>query len=104
MFKKMGYDAFTTKKSGDQGVDVIAKKGMITIAIQTKCYPNSVVGNAAVQEVVAGMSLYNAEKAMVITNSTYTASAFELANSNNVELWDKNDLEKALNKYRIYNI
>lgn len=102
LFNQMGYDASSTKKSGDQGVDVIAKKGLNTIAIQTKCYPNTVVGNSAIQEVVAGMGYYKANSACVITNSTFTRSAVELANANNVELWDRVKLGEMLEKYPVY--
>ena len=53
---------------------IIAEKDNIKIVIQTKCYHN-VVGNKAIQEAVAGMKYYDADKAMVITNSTFTRSA-----------------------------
>ena len=36
-FEKLGYHSRTTKKSGDQGVDVLAEKDGQIIAIQTKC-------------------------------------------------------------------
>ena len=72
-------------------VDVIAEKGDVKIAIQTKCY-NGVVGNSAIQEIVAGMKYYDADKAMVITNSTFTRSAIELADKNDVQLWDRKTL------------
>ena len=88
LFTAMGYKTTHTKLSGDQGVDVIAEKDNIKIVIQTKCYHN-VVGNKAIQEAVAGMKYYDADKAMVITNSIFTRSAIELAQKNNVQLWDR---------------
>lgn len=91
LFQKMGYKSYATKETNDQGVDVIAEKGDVRIAIQTKCY-NGVVGNSAIQEIVAGMKYYDANKAMVITNSTFTKSAIELAKKNNVQLWDRKTL------------
>ncbi|MBR3884982.1 MAG: restriction endonuclease [Clostridia bacterium] len=91
LFQKMGYSAYATQETNDQGVDVIAEKGDVKIAIQTKCY-NGVVGNSAIQEIVAGMKYYDADKAMVITNSTFTRSAIELAQKNNVQLWDRKTL------------
>lgn len=99
LFSRMGYKAESTKKSGDQGVDVIARKGCVTIAIQTKNYPHTIVGNKAVQEVVAGMAYYKASNAMVITNSSFTKSAIELAKANNVVLWDKTTLGEKLAEY-----
>lgn len=91
LFQKMGYKAYATQESNDQGVDVIAEKGDVKVAIQTKCY-NGTVGNSAIQEIVAGMKYYEADKAMVITNSTFTKSAVELAKKNNVQLWDRKTL------------
>lgn len=97
LFNTMGYKATHTKLSGDQGVDVIAEKDNIKIVIQTKCYHN-VVGNKAIQEAVAGMKYYDANKAMVITNSTFTKSAIELAQKNNVQLWDRKTLIEKINE------
>lgn len=88
LFQSWGYKSHTTQETNDQGVDVIAEKNGVKIAIQTKCY-NGVVGNSAIQEIVAGMKFYDADKAMVITNSTFTKSAIELAKKNNVQLWDR---------------
>ena len=97
LFQKMGYKSYATQETNDQGVDVIAEKGDVKIAIQTKCY-NGVVGNSAIQEIVAGMKYYDADKAMVITNSTFTKSAIELAKKNNVQLWDRKILKEKINQ------
>lgn len=94
-FKKQGYRTEITKASGDQGIDVIAEKGSIRIGIQVKCYSGN-VGNAAVQEAVAGKAFYKLDKVMVITNSHFTSSAVELAQVNNVILWDRTILKEKL--------
>lgn len=95
LFNNLGYTATNTKLSGDQGIDVLAKKGKITVAIQAKCYSKP-VGNHAIMEAVAGAKYYNADKIMVVTNSTFTRNARELAESNNVILWDRSILEEKL--------
>lgn len=74
-----------TKGSGDFGVDVTAHKAGHKYAVQCKYY-SSPVSLGAVQEAVAGKALYNCDRAMVITNSTFTKAAHELANANNVLL------------------
>lgn len=94
-FNKHGYECKTTKASGDQGVDLIASKHGTTLAIQAKCY-EGIVGNHAIMEVVAGTKFYNAEQSMVITNSTFTKSAIELAKANGVILWDRQVLIEKL--------
>ena len=101
LFNSMGYDAKVTKLSGDQGVDVVADKKGRRAVIQAKCYSGS-VGNGAVQEVVAGKQYYHAVDAYVVTNSTFTKSAIELARANNVVLWDRNELAAMLERYVVY--
>ena len=90
-FKNHGYQCSVTKASGDQGVDLIAKRDGTVVAIQAKCYSGT-VGNHAIMEAVAGARFYNANQCMVITNSTFTKSAVELARANNVILWDRKTL------------
>ena len=97
IFKKMGYDTELTKQSGDQGIDVIATKGITKIGIQAKCYSNT-VGNSAIQEATAGKQFYNCSKIMVITNNFFTSSAQQLALSNSVILWDRNMLKTKLSE------
>ncbi len=80
-------DAKPTKRTGDQGADIIVRQGR-TIVIQAKCYQQS-VGNAAVQEVHTARAHYAADEAWVVTNSTFTRSARELAKSTGVRLVDR---------------
>ena len=95
LFKKMGYSSQVTKQSGDQGLDVIAVKNGTKIGIQAKCYSNT-VGNAAIQEAVAGKSFYNCDKVLVITNNYFTTAAIELAQANNVILWNRDMLKEKI--------
>lgn len=84
--KSMGYrDIQVTKASGDYGVDITAKKGFHSYAIQCKLY-NNPVGVSAIQQVYSGMKYYNCDKAVVVTNNSFTKSAVELAKSNGVKL------------------
>lgn len=100
LFCKMGYSAYVTKQSGDQGVDVVAERGSVRIGIQAKRYGYP-VGNSAVQETIAGRAFYGCTSSMVITNSTFTKSAIELARVNSVVLWDRAALQKKLMEYPI---
>lgn len=80
-----GYNAKTTQRSGDYGVDIVATKGGNRYAVQCKYYSYP-VGVEAVQQVVGGMAHYHCNKAMVITNSTFTEPAKTLAAENGVKL------------------
>lgn len=104
LFSKIGYAVSYTKKSGDQGIDIIAEKQGIKIGIQAKRYTGT-VSNSAIQEVVAGKAHYNCTKAIVVTNSVFTQSAIELANSNGVILWDRNLLKQKITESNMkYNV
>lgn len=75
------------------GADVIAYKDNLKYVIQVKFY-NNPVGNKAVQEVTGAIGMYKADKGIVVTNSTFTPSAVELANANNIELVDGEKIEE----------
>jgi HJR/Mrr/RecB family endonuclease len=87
IFLKHGYKVERTKVTGDQGVDLIVSHKRIRLAVQAKGYSGS-VGNKAVQEVVAGRIYYQCTHSAVITNSSFTKSAHELAEKTNCILID----------------
>lgn len=100
VYKMLGYNVEgVTSKSGDQGADVIIEKDNIKYAIQVKYY-NNPVGNKAIQEVVAAKSFYKTDKAMVVTNSTFTPQAITLANANDVLLVDGNKLDELIKEVK----
>lgn len=86
-----------TQASCDFGVDVIAEKDDIRYAIQCKRYTGP-IGVSAVQEVIASKSLHDCHVACVLTNSTFTPAAMELAKKNLVLLWDRTKLQKFIEK------
>jgi hypothetical protein len=87
IFLKHGYKVERTKVTGDQGVDLIVSHGRIRLAVQAKGYAGS-VGNKAVQEAVAGRLYYQCTHSAVITNSSFTKSARELAQKTDCILID----------------
>ena len=100
LYRMLGYNVIDiTSKSGDQGADVIIERDNIKYAIQVKYY-NNPVGNKAIQEVVAAKSYYKTDKAMVVTNSTYTKQAQDLARANDVILVDGEKLEQLKNEIK----
>ena len=90
-----------TPGSGDQGIDVIAYRARKKYGVQCKYYEGT-VGNKAIQEVYAGAAYYNCDIALVISNSTFTKPAKELADKLSVELWENVDaiyLQKHTEEY-----
>jgi len=98
VFRALGYMTVPTKKVGDQGVDLIIAKNSEQYAVQLKRYSGA-VGNSSVQEVIAGKQFYHCTSALVLTNSTFTASAIELATKTGVLLWDRSRLTAILDDY-----
>ena len=88
---KAGWTASVTQASGDDGVDVIAKREGLTVAVQCKRYAGS-VGNKAVQEVYSGMRHLQLDKAVVISTGKYTKAAQNLASSTGVLLLGEHDI------------
>ncbi len=91
IYEALGYKVQIVGGSGDQGIDIIAKKFFCKIGIQAKCYSKP-VSNKAVMEAVAGKKYYRLKKAAVVTNSIFTPSAIKLAKKCRIKLIDKKEL------------
>lgn len=77
-FKSFGWTASKTPAGGDKGVDILATKESVTIAVQCKNWSTK-VNIGAVQEVYSGKDYYNADFAIVLSESGATAQALELS-------------------------
>lgn len=94
LLRKDGYcNVEVTQGSGDQGIDILAEKNGISFGIQCKCYSGN-IGNSAVQQAFAGKTFYHCHIAAVLTNRYFTSSAKQLAEQNQVLLWDRDELER----------
>ena len=93
MLTANGWVARRTSATGDQGIDIIATRGILRVVIQCKLYSQP-VGNAAVQEAIAGMVFEKADRACVVSNSTYTPAARRLAEAGNVLLLHYEELPR----------
>lgn len=80
-----GWESTTTKGSGDQGVDVVARKNDIVLVVQCKKHSKP-IGNKAVQEIIAAKAYMQATFAAVVSNQTYTPAARLLAEKTGVFL------------------
>ena len=90
--KRSGHNVEKTSATNDQGVDLILRLPGKTVAIQCKFYSGK-VGNKAVQEVSSGRQYYSLDFAVVITNSSYTSSAYSLAEKCNVVLISGSEID-----------
>lgn len=91
LLKSQGYTKVTLTERYDLGVDIIAVKDGIRWGVQVKRYSNMVKAEA-VRQVVTALNKYHCQRAMVVTNSTFSDPAKILAATNNCVLISKNEL------------
>ena len=88
IFLRAGFGVERTGASADYGADLLISRDGRTMVVQAKRY-NGAVGVAAVQQAAAAQAHYQAQGAMVVTNSRFTRQARGLAGTNDVQLWDR---------------
>ncbi len=89
--KSQGYEAVAKTEYFDMGIDILASKEGIRYGIQVK-RSKQPVGVAAIRAAVTGLNSYQCDRAMVITNSTFTYKALKLAKDNDCALINGTDL------------
>jgi restriction system protein len=87
-----GYVVTPTASTGDYGVDLIAKKDGVRMAVQCKRLAKA-VGVAAVQQVVSGALQYGCNRTVVVTNQTFTKAARQLALTHQCRLVGRTQLQ-----------
>jgi HJR/Mrr/RecB family endonuclease len=95
LLRAAGYKVDVVGEAGDQGVDLLVKKGCKLIAVQCKKYGRP-VGNAAVSAVYAGAKHYGAKQAWVVAPEGFTKGAIELAKSTGVRLMGRKGIDGLL--------
>ena len=87
MFKRLGYEILDIPTSEYHGVDLILSKNNEKIVVQVKQYDDKIT-DFSVHEILTAKEYYKADKARIITNSSFSSNAVDLAVKNNVDLWD----------------
>ncbi|MDF2893191.1 MAG: restriction endonuclease [Clostridia bacterium] len=98
-FKHLGYTGYLTPRTENYGADLVLQKDEIKVVVQSKRWKSN-VGADAVEQVIKAVKHYDAGKGMVVTNSFFTEGATELANSNEIELWDRTKLVEIIDLAR----
>ena len=96
ILRTKGYINVRLTEKYDLGIDIIAIKDGITWGIQVKRYSGLVKANA-VRQVVTALKHYNCDRAMVITNSTFSNTAIKLSRSNKSILIDRRYFTSKIN-------
>ena len=92
LLKRQGYRNVRLTEKYDFGVDIIAEKDGIRFGIQVKRYSGP-VSASSLRQVVTALKIYNCDKAIVITNSSFSEVAKRLAKSNDCILIDRSELK-----------
>jgi restriction system protein len=87
-----GWSVTYTGGTGDYGVDLIAGKNGIRMAVQCKRLAKA-VGVAAVQQVVSGALHHGCDESVVLTNQTFTKAARHLATTHRCRLVGREQLQ-----------
>lgn len=100
LYKKQGFEIYLTPYSNDKGVDVVVQKNDENYLIQVK-QTKSIVGNDAIQEICTAKNYYenifhNNFQLLTVTNNEYSSSAKILAQSNNIKLYNRLQLEELI--------
>lgn len=88
LLQRMGYRVDVTKATGDDGVDVFARKDNDKVVVQCKRWERKLVGRAVVDELAGTASRYKATRAILATTSSFSADGRAAAEAHGIELWD----------------
>lgn len=105
LYNQQGYDVHLTPVKNDKGVDVVLLSDQDCYLLQVKQTKN-LVGRDAIQEIYTAKTYYESKfnvkfKLVAVANSDYSSTASILAQLNFVELIDRRQLIKMLDKHKI---
>jgi restriction system protein len=92
LYERKGYYVEMTPDQGDFGADLILYRDGRKIVVQAKDWEKNKVGIRAVQEINAAIGHYCANEGWVVITNYYTDAARQLADSNNIKIFDRDDL------------
>jgi len=100
LLREMGYKTKVTQKTGDYGIDIVAKKENKIFAVQCKRYQEkNLVGNGDIQKILGAMVSIKANSSIFVTTSKFTRQAIKQAEGCSIELWDKTILHELVKKH-----
>lgn len=78
--------------SDDERVTIVARKDEVKYALLCKYTANS-VNDEAVKVIESGRKFYHCHVGVILTNTSFSKEAKELALNQNIILWDKEKLQ-----------
>lgn len=99
LYELKGYKAHMTATTGDEGIDLLLKKGRETTVVQCKRYSGT-VGQPTVRDLYGTQLHTNAKAAALVTTGRISSSAEAWAANKPIDLIDGNDLMAWINANR----
>ena len=99
LFIYKGYTVSETARTGDFGADLILSKDGKKIVVQAKRY-SAKVGAKALQEIYSARHHYKADEMMVVCNTHFTKQAEVMAQEQQIELVDREELIGIINEVK----
>ncbi len=90
--RRRGFQVEHVGGKGDEGLDVVARRGKDLVAVQCKRYNGTRVTPAAVREFLGALVPLNGARGVFITTSTFSSAARDYARAQKVELVDEETL------------
>jgi SNF2 family DNA or RNA helicase/HJR/Mrr/RecB family endonuclease len=105
LYKQQGFEVYLTPYSNDKGVDVVLLGEHDNFLLQVK-QTKALVGREAIQEIYTAKTYYENKfnvkfKLIAVTNNDYSPTATMLAQSNFVELVNRQQLIKMIARHQI---
>lgn len=91
LYEREGYTAYPTGRTGDEGVDVLLRRGGQTVVVQCKRYSGS-VGQPTIRDLYGVMMHHRAEAAALVTTGSISEAARRWAADKSIQLIDGHDL------------
>lgn len=93
LFIRHGYKTLLCKGGGDGGIDIIAEKEKVKIAIQCKAHSSRISPSVA-RDLLGTISSSGISQGYLITLNGGTSGTIEFCKNNNIVLWDVRDILK----------
>ncbi len=91
-----GHQAIVTKKTGDSGTDIYAIMDGKQTVVQCKHHQDKVIGTPEIDKLLGVMAKNKIENGLFVCTGKFSQPAIDLAVSNNILLWDKEQIIKEL--------
>jgi restriction system protein len=88
LFEALGYDVEQVGGTGDQGADLLVRKGNLLAVVQCKYHSRGVIGSPELQKFLGTIQHTRGQKGFFVTTRTFSLAAEKFAAEHPIELID----------------